>query len=124
LRIDLIGTSGNHNVGPLKRSQRLAKQSSRQQVSITEWFSGIEQNYLQVAMNPTMLKSIVQQEDLHVQLLDRNLRDRNAIRRLKVWHIWEAEFQFFGLVVNPVGASSVTTRKDGYTDLPIPKPLS
>src|ERR1039457_4266961 len=66
-------------VGAKRSPNRLPQKSGRQTPAVAERTDGIQQQYVQVAVQAEGLKSVIQQEDIRVTLLQAQLTRRKAI---------------------------------------------
>src|SRR5207244_4500833 len=64
------------------RTHRLAQQPTRQTMSVTPRVQGVDQHDIQIAMQPPMLKAVVEDQQLATPLPHRLLRRGTPIRIL------------------------------------------
>ena len=69
-RADEISPRQHDDVRAPERSDRLAEQPSGKETAEPEWLQRVEQDDIKVARQPAMLKSVVQHDQLGLQLLD------------------------------------------------------
>ena len=66
VRVDLVDPCQNHEPGPLKGRHRLAQQSTGQQMPPAEWAGRIDEDDVQVAEQPAMLKPVIHDHNIHI----------------------------------------------------------
>ena len=84
--IEQIGTGENHDVGPRSPSTG-SRSSARKYVIEPERLLGIQEHDVQVAAEPTVLKAVVEHNQLGVERLDGSLRGGHPIGILHVGQI-------------------------------------
>lgn len=92
-------------------------------MSVSEWLSRIQQNNLKIAMDSPMLESVIQQQDLHIELFHCDLGDRNSIGRLEMGNVGKPVLQLLGLVVDSIRARPIASRQYRYPYVVVSKPL-
>ncbi len=118
--IDLVAPGQDHQVGPPHAAGRLTQQTARQQMAVTPGHGGIEQHQVHVTGQPAMLESVVEDQDLAFELLQRGPGQGNTIRPLQVRHVGQVLVEDQGLVIEPA-AAAIAAAEDG--DAPILPPI-
>src|SRR5262245_46935452 len=86
--------------------RRLAERPAWKNMLKAERFERVEQHDIEVATHATMLKSVIEEQQLCPALTNRLLSRGNAVAILNVWHSWQrlSEFERFVVVLAIRGA--------------------
>jgi hypothetical protein len=96
---DRIGAAQADNVGTLQTSKRFAQCAAREDVFETERLQGVEEYDVQVACESTVLETVIENEEIWMELFDCPPRRRNSVAILDMRHIRQGLRQLAGFVV-------------------------
>jgi hypothetical protein len=106
---DLVAPGDEDQIGSTQPFERLSKQSAGEQMPPTKRVRRVEQDDIEVPCKSAVLESVVQKQDLHLELLDGKTSVLYAVGGLQVRNIWQQRLELPGLVVEPVCKRSVTS---------------
>src|SRR4051812_35772109 len=79
-----VGPREDHHPRPPKRPDWFAEEPAGEQTTLPEGVECIEQHEVEVTRQPAMLEPIVEDEQLRLELLDRDLGEPDAVAILEV----------------------------------------
>jgi hypothetical protein len=94
-----VGPGENDKVRAPEGPNRFSQKSTGKQSPATEGIQGINQDDVEVAGKPPVLESVVEDQNLGVELLDRDSREHHAIRSGQVRTVGQIVLEHQGLVV-------------------------
>src|SRR3954469_24885957 len=96
---DRIGATQADDVGTFQSSKRFAQSAAREDVFETERLQRVEEYDIQVPREPTVLETVVENEEIWPELFDCPPCRRDSVAILDMWHIRQGLRQLAGLVV-------------------------
>ena len=94
-----LAARDQHDIGSPESSQRLSKESSWQEVAVTERIQGIDQHEIEVPMDPAVLERIVEDNRTTLMFQDQPAGARNAVGLLHMRHSRTQQVEHPQLVV-------------------------
>jgi hypothetical protein len=82
----LIATGQQNHARPLQASERLTQQAAGKKPPMPPGIGGIDQHEIKVPLQAAMLKAIIQNQQLALQLLHRGSGQGDAVRALEMRH--------------------------------------
>ena len=119
---DQVGPGEDNHLGSRKTGQRLAERAAGKDVIEAKRFQGVDQDNIQIATEPAVLKSVVQQNRLGLVPLDRLPGRRHTVAILQMWHLRQRQGQLAGLVIRAAGLGPITAADDRHPQPPLDEP--
>ncbi len=116
---DEVGPGEDNHLGSRKTGQRLAERAAGKDVIEAKWLQGVDQHDVQIAREPAVLKSVVQQNRLGPVPLDRLPGGRHAVPILQMRHLGQSQGQLAGLVIRSAGPGPITSADDRHPQAPL-----
>ena len=106
----------------LQPCDRLAQRAPGKNVIKAKRLHGVEQHDVQIASDPAVLKGVVQEDELAIQLFHGRTSCSHPIGILPLRHVGQLLFQFQRLVVFRTGLGPIAPADHGYSKAPTAKP--
>ncbi len=123
---DQVGPGQDDDGGTPQRSYRLAEQPAWKQAPQPEWLERVQQNQIDVSRQAAVLKTIIKDDELGLELERRDLRQRHPVRVLQMGNIRKVFLEHPPFVVQSFDPS-VAAAQDRYAHAaatePARKPL-
>ena len=94
--VDQIGPRQDDHVGAAERTDRFAQQATRKKMPQTKRLEGIEQHHVDVACQPAMLKTVVEHDQLALELVGGDAGQGHAIGILQMGHVGQVFLEDHG----------------------------
>ncbi len=107
-----IGAGDGHHVGSRQLAERFTQQAAWQYVSVAPGLESVDEDEVEIAVDASMLKTIIQHDQLSLMVFDGLARGLDTIRILQVNDLGQLTSQLECLVVDgPFGCAIAATHQ-------------